>query len=65
LQLNPVGGKIAQYFKKEYFNIMKIMTTLGIPYDFTWCTLADIAAYPKFTPIVQNWDGPCVPVKFD
>jgi hypothetical protein len=44
---------------------MKIMTTLGIPYDFTWCTLAEIATYPKFVPIVQTFDGPCVPVRFN
>lgn len=43
---------------------LKIMTTLNIPYDFTWCTLAEIQAYPKFQPIIQHCDGPFVPVEF-
>lgn len=44
--------------------MMKIMTTLGIPCDFCWCTLAEMRAYPKFVPLEQKIDGPFVPVKF-
>lgn len=43
---------------------MKIMTTMGIPCDFTWCTLAEMTTYPQFVPLVQKLDGPFVPVVF-
>lgn len=43
---------------------MKIMTTLGIPCDFTWCTLAEMKAFPQFKPLTQKMDGLFIPVKF-
>lgn len=44
--------------------VMKIMTTLGIPHDFCFCTPAEMKAYPKFQPIIQKKDGLFVPIRF-
>lgn len=43
---------------------MVIMCSHGIPCDFTWCSLADIAKYPQFRPLVHHDAGPYSVVRF-